>query len=86
MSSLPPPGEKEAGLKTSAAIEARLQSDVNCAGDWFGDGKWEVLEKPRDRWTARAKVTQEPPGGTRRVWANFSNEENTQSKNGVMKE
>lgn len=45
MSCPPPPGEKEAGLKTSAAIEARLQSDVNCAGDWFGDGKWEVLEK-----------------------------------------
>lgn len=40
----PPPGEKEAGPKTSAAIEARLQSDVNCAGDWFGDGKWEVGE------------------------------------------
>lgn len=45
VSSPPPPGEKEAGPKTSAAIEARLQSDANCAGDWFGDGKWEVLGK-----------------------------------------
>lgn len=45
VSSPPPPGEKEAGLKRSGAIEARLQSDVNCAGDWFGNGKWEVLEK-----------------------------------------
>lgn len=90
MSSPPPPGEKEAGLKTSAAIEARLQSDVNCAGDWLGDGKWEVLEKqseiggrrePRSRRSLReGRESPQEFGGV------FSNEANAQSINNVMKE
>lgn len=47
----------------SVALEARLQSDVNWAGDWFVDGKWEVLWRKwrRDRRTGettRTKVTQ----------------------------
>lgn len=57
-----PPEQEAAGM--SIAIEARLESDVNWAGDWFVDRKCLKMEngveaegRPGDRWTMREKVT-----------------------------
>lgn len=61
-----PPEQEAAGM--SIAIEARLESDVNWAGDWFVGWKCLKMEngveaegRPGDRWTMREKVTNKKP-------------------------
>lgn len=52
---------KPAATEMSIAIEARLESDVNWAGDWFVDWKWKALWKQRkdqgtdEQWERRSQ-------------------------------